>query len=71
MSLYRYDEMGPTVRPKPSDSYVMRGDTYIGELVPVEPCSHGNYARHVVLTEKVGGLGYYWCDGKPKENDDG
>ena len=33
-----------------------------GVLVPVEPCEHGNYARHIInMRDSL--IGYQWCVG--------
>lgn len=39
-------------------------------LIPVEPCEHGNYARHPYHhRSKWGTESYEWCDGQPKEDE--
>ena len=48
---------------------LVRGLVEVGVLVPVEPCEHGNYARHINEDEEIseGGSQVYfeYCDGKP------
>jgi len=46
-------------------------------VVPVEPCEHGNYARHIIEgtvypcdvgDDQIEAV-YEWCDGQPKEGE--
>lgn len=48
-----------------------------GMLTKVEPCKHGNYARHVINVSVEAALtlpnpadALAWCDGKPEEWDE-
>lgn len=59
-----------------SDLYRAVSDAEVGTEVlrvkPVEPCEHGNYAKHVIedsLEIWAGGDHAAWdeCDGKPKK----
>jgi len=62
---YRIVRVPMTDRP---GKFVMEGGRYIGELVPVEPCKHGNYTGHIIgdsITSEIGSVVVYydWCPG--------
>ena len=68
--VYLYHPIDPSYQEPPNLAAVEGFDnTVVGEWVPVEPCSHGNYARHIdpdydYYEKHLDD--YEWCDGKPE-----
>ena len=49
---------------------ILDDDAVLMWVVPVEPCVHGNYARHIIDNDEcIYDRAHEWCDGKPEVSD--